>query len=75
MTATEKLLSLAAKAGITQKEIAAASGISESALSRMATGETSRQCSPEEAAAILALVRERTGRTRGLSLNDLVKVA
>ena len=69
---TEKILTLARDNGLRQKDIAEATGLSESAVSRLLTGETQRDLSLPEAEAILRVLRERTGRKRGLTLNDLV---
>jgi transcriptional regulator with XRE-family HTH domain len=69
---TEKLLTLARDNGLRQKDIAEATGLSESAVSRLLTGETKRDLTLPEVEAVLAVLRVRTGRRRGLTLNDLV---
>lgn len=69
---TERLKALALEAGLTQKEVAQVTGLSESAVSRLFSGETERALSLPEAEAVLSAIRARTGRRRGLTLNDLV---
>lgn len=69
---TEKILTLAKEHGLRQKDVAEATGLSESAVSRLLTGETMRDFTVPEAEAILRVLREKTGRRRGLTLNDLV---
>ncbi len=69
---TEKILTLARDNGLRQRDIAEVTGLSESAVSRLLSGETKRDLSLPEVEAILAALRERTGRRRGLTLNDLV---
>jgi transcriptional regulator with XRE-family HTH domain len=69
---TEKILTLARENGLRQKDIAEATGLSESAVSRLLSGETKRDLSLPEVEAVLTVLRERTGRRRGLTLNDLV---
>ncbi|MFA6031133.1 MAG: helix-turn-helix transcriptional regulator [Elusimicrobiota bacterium] len=69
---TEKILTLARDNGLLQKDIAVATGLSESAVSRLLNGETKRDLSLPEVESILRVLRERTGRRRGLTLNDLV---
>jgi len=66
----ERLKQLVEDAGLTQAELAAAVGMSEPTVSRLLSGQ--RGLKVEEAEAVLAVLRERTGRRRGLTLNDLV---
>lgn len=66
----ERLREAIRAAAITQKEVAAGAGMTESALSNILAGR--RTPSMETAEAILSVLRERTGRRRGLTLNDLV---
>lgn len=70
---TERILTLARDNGLRQKDIAEATGLSESAVSRLLTGETKRDLTLPEVESILRVLRERTGRRRGLTLNDLVE--
>lgn len=70
MKTSGKLKAAIVAAGITQKEVARAVGLSESALSNILAGR--RTPSIQTAEAILAVLRERTGRRRGLTMNDLV---
>ena len=66
----ERLKQLVEEAGLTQAELAVAVGMSEPTVSRLLSGQ--RGIKVEEAEAVLAVLRERTGRRRGLTLNDLV---
>ena len=66
----ERLKQLVEDAGLTQAELAAAVGMSEPTVSRLLSGQ--RGLKVEEAEAVLAVLRGRTGRRRGLTLNDLV---
>ena len=66
----ERLKKLVEEAGVTQAEIAEHLGVSVPTVSRLLSGQ--RGVSVEEAEAILSVLRERTGRRRGLTLNDLV---
>ena len=66
----ERLRESIRAAGISQKTVAAEAGMTESALSNILAGR--RTPSMETAEAILAVLRERTGRKRGLTLNVLV---
>lgn len=66
----ERLREAIRAAGISQRAVAAAAGMTESALSNILAGR--RTPSMETAEAILRVLRERTGRRRGLTLNDLV---
>ncbi|MDX9735947.1 MAG: helix-turn-helix transcriptional regulator [Thermoanaerobaculia bacterium] len=66
----ERLRESIRAAGISQKTVAAEAGMTESALSNILAGR--RTPSMETAEAILRVLRERTGRKRGLTLNDLV---
>lgn len=66
----ERLREAVRAAGLSQKEVATRAGMTESALSNILAGR--RTPSMETAEAILRVLRERTGRKRGLTLNDLV---
>lgn len=66
----EKLRQLVEDAGLTQTELASRLGMSEPTVSRLLSGQ--RGIKVEEAEAVLAVLREHTGKRRGLTLNDLV---
>lgn len=66
----QKLRQLVEDAGLTQSELAARLEMSEPTVSRLLSGQ--RGIKVEEAEAVLAVLRETTGRRRGLTLNDLV---
>lgn len=66
----EKLRQLVEDAGLTQSELASRLGMSEPTVSRLLSGQ--RGIKVEEAEAVLAVLREHTGKRRGLTLNDLV---
>lgn len=66
----ERLREAIRAAGISQKTVAAETGMTESAISNILAGR--RTPSMETAEAILRVLRDRTGRKRGLTLNDLV---
>ena len=57
------------EAGMSQKALAQEAGVSESALSNILAGR--RKPSVPMAEAILGILRSRTGRRRGLTLDDL----
>ena len=66
----ERLREAIRAAGVSQKTVAVEAGMTESALSNILAGR--RTPSMETAEAILRVLRDRTGRKRGLTLNDLV---
>lgn len=66
----ERLREAVRATGLSQKEVAARAGMTESALSNILAGR--RTPSMDTAEAILRVLRERTGRKRGLTLNDLI---
>lgn len=70
MVNVAKLKAAVVEAGIDQTEIAEAIGISVAQVSRLLSGK--RRLRVETAESILRVLRERTGRKRGLTLNDLV---
>ena len=70
MVNVAKLKAAVAEAGIEQAELASAIGVSVPQVSRLLSGK--RRLRVETAEAILRVLRERTGRKRGLTLNDLV---
>lgn len=65
----ERLRELVKASGLTQAVIATDLGVSEPKLSRLLSGK--RRASVEEVESILSVLRTRTGRKRGLNLNDL----
>lgn len=70
MVNVAKLRAAVDAAGVNQAEIAASIGVSVPQVSRLLSGK--RRLHVETAEAILRVLRERTGRKRGLTLNDLV---
>jgi len=70
MVTAAKLKAAVLETGIEQAAIAEAIGVSVAQVSRLLSGK--RRLRIETAEAILAVLREKTGRRRGLTLNDLV---
>ena len=60
-------------ADVLQKDLAADLGVSEGTVSNLLNGNT--RLTLEDAERVLAVLRNRTGKTRGLQLSDLVRAA
>jgi transcriptional regulator with XRE-family HTH domain len=70
MNYADTLKRMVEDAGVRQNALAEALGTSEATVSNLLNGK--KRITLPEAEAILAVLRERTGRKRGLTLNDLV---
>lgn len=70
MNYADKLKRMVEDAGVRQNALAEALGTSEATVSNLLNGK--KRITVPEAEAVLAVLRERTGRKRGLTLNDLV---
>lgn len=70
MNYADTLKRMVEDAGVRQNALAEALGTSEATVSNLLNGK--KRITLPEAEAILRVLRERTGRKRGLTLNDLV---
>lgn len=70
MNYADTLKRMVEDAGVRQNALAEALGTSEATVSNLLNGK--KRITLPEAEAILAVLRDRTGRRRGLTLNDLV---
>lgn len=73
MNYASRLREMVDAANVLQKDLAADLGVSEGTVSNLLNGNT--RLTLEDAERVLAVLRNRTGKTRGLQLSDLVRAA